>query len=209
MTTLYLLRHGQSEANAAGVFCGQRTDASLSVGGRAEVEAQAAVLDRLGLTALYTSPLDRAAQTAAIVGEHTGLAVSRVDELLEVDIGELDGRPAGAGAWAEYDAVRKRWEQGESTAAFPAGESLDDIRSRLSRLFERNVDGQPGPVMLVGHGMLFMALLWLVGVNRAPDLQGNYMMNAHLTMLSGKQGRYTIEHFNLPPGTLPPQLRLA
>jgi len=201
---LYLLRHGESEGNVAGVFSGQRTNPPLSAAGHRQALAQAAVLAGLHVEALYASPLRRAQQTAARVGERTGIPVRTEPALLEVDVGELDGVDSyGGDAWARYEAVRRQWELGQEKAGFAGGETLADIRARLERFLGRLPDRRSGPVVLVGHGMIFMSLLWLFCENRAPTLQGNYMEKGHLSVLTGARRRYRICAFNTPPGVTP------
>ena len=91
MTTIYLARHGESDWNAANRFQGL-SDRPLTELGRRQAEALA---DQLAATAspsaIYSSPLRRAFETAAIVGTRTGLEPRPVDDLREVDVGGWAG----------------------------------------------------------------------------------------------------------------------
>jgi broad specificity phosphatase PhoE len=82
----------------------------------------------------------------------------------------------------------------------PGGESLDDVRTRLHGFLRAHVEPEPGRILIIGHGMLFMTWLWLFCENRAPTLQDHYMGRGHLSVVEREAGRYRLRDFNLPPG---------
>src|SRR6476660_687129 len=93
-----LVRHGETDDNAADRFQG-RIDTPLNDRGREQSRALAATLAGEGLRALYTSPLARARETAAIVGALLGLEPVADERLMEADAGAWSGR-----LYAELDA---------------------------------------------------------------------------------------------------------
>nr|NIP92239.1 histidine phosphatase family protein [Akkermansiaceae bacterium] len=147
-----------------------------------------------------SSPLLRARQTSDVVSSETGLPVRCTDRLLEVDLGDLDGRAWSDGRpWEAYETVRQAWEGGCEDTPLPGGESLSEVRERLYPLLTDPDFEHAAGVLLVGHGVLFMSLLWLFCPNRAPTLQGNYMQGGHLTRLAPEKAGWRIEEFNVPP----------
>ena len=91
---LYLVRHGATANNRARPprVQGRRTDPGLSPVGRRQAEQTGRALAGLPLKRVYSSPLLRARETAlAIAGPH-GLSVEVVDDLVEVDVGQWEGR---------------------------------------------------------------------------------------------------------------------
>ncbi|MBU6423779.1 MAG: phosphoglycerate mutase family protein, partial [Chloroflexi bacterium] len=86
-TTLYFVRHGESEANAARRYAGQ-ADSPLTERGRQQAEAVAAALRGVRLDRVVSSDLSRARDTAAAIAREHGLAVEVFPELREVDVGE-------------------------------------------------------------------------------------------------------------------------
>jgi broad specificity phosphatase PhoE len=119
---------------------------------------------------------------------------------MEFDVGVLDGRRADEdGAWETYQQVRRQWEAGCEEAGFEQGESLADAGRRLSALLGSLPHDPEGPIVLVGHGMLFMTLLWLFCENRGSTLQDNYMGRGHQTVLTRLGPHYRIERFNIAP----------
>ena len=136
--TLILVRHAQSEANAAGVFTGSM-DVALTEYGRRQAEALADRLAGRAITAVYASTLQRAQATARPTAERFGLEVTVLDALREAGLGEAEGL-----AWPE---VRRRWTLGEGARwadAIPGAERGDDVRARVAggidALLERHRD---------------------------------------------------------------------
>ena len=136
MTTLLLVRHGETDWNADGRLQGH-TDRPLSDFGRRQARQLADELAGEDLEAIYASDLARARETAEIVGEQLGLPV-----VLEPDLREKDW-----GTWEGLTAVeRDRVEfVGESTEAH-----RERILHALRRISERHPVG--GSVLVVTHG---------------------------------------------------------
>ena len=115
------------------------------------------------------SPLRRARQTADIVGLRLGLpVVMELDELREVNVGDLDGR-SDARAWEIYAAVLAAWRAGDIRARFPGGENCDELCARLRRALTAVARGAVGEgrSLLVAHGASLRAAL--PGLTGGPD----------------------------------------
>lgn len=132
MATVLWARHGQNEANLTRTFSHRGYDRDLTDLGRRQAEELAERLARdEAVGVLASSPLRRARQTAAVVGERLGLVVAPVlDELRELNVGELDGR-ADEASWRTYDGVLAAWRAGDRSARFPGGENRDELCARL------------------------------------------------------------------------------
>ena len=116
---IFVVRHGQTEANARGLLLG-RLDVDLDALGRAQAEALAAAVPAPDL--VVSSPLARARQTAAAFG----VDVEVDEEWIELDYGAWDGVPAGevsADDWSSWRA--------DSDFAPPGGESLGHLSARV------------------------------------------------------------------------------
>lgn len=148
---LVLIRHGQSTGNAAGLLLGQ-SDLPLTELGREQAVAAGGLLSSLGpVHRLFTSPLSRAVETAALLG--TALGAESDPRWIEVDYGEHEGRPLGevpADVWV-------RWRADPSFR--PAGgETLTEVQRRVAVACEElfAVDGEGardpgGHVVVVSH----------------------------------------------------------
>jgi 2,3-bisphosphoglycerate-dependent phosphoglycerate mutase len=90
VTTILIARHGESDWNRERRWQGY-ADRPLTDRGREQARALAARLAHIELDAVYSSDLQRARDTAAVVAENQGLEVQAVPELREVDVGSWSG----------------------------------------------------------------------------------------------------------------------
>ena len=135
MTTLLLVRHGETDWNADGRLQGH-TDRPLSEFGRRQARQLADDLEDEEIEAIYASDLARARETAEIVGERLGLPV-----VLDPDLREKDW-----GTWEGLTAVER--DQVEFV-----GESTEAHRERILRALRRISQRHPGGrVLAVTHG---------------------------------------------------------
>ena len=156
---LLLARHGQTADNAGGLILGRR-DPPLSEFGRAQAQTLAAAARAKRIAALWTSPLQRARATAAIVSEATGAPVSVLDDLAESERGRWEGRPVAELRRTEPERFAA-FEAASDGFAFPGGESLADQVARTRGALDRVVAG-PQPALVVAHvGTIRAAMLAL------------------------------------------------
>ena len=160
MTTIYLLRHGESEANVRRVFSNGKLDLPLTPLGRDQAACAGCWLRGKGVTHVYSAPLLRAQQTAGILAEQLGLEQPTVlDDLDEVRVGDLDTRE-DADAWAQYDVVFKGWLDGDDSARFPGGESFAQARARYESALKQIAGQHPnGTVVAATHGGIQLTVL--------------------------------------------------
>jgi broad specificity phosphatase PhoE len=150
MSTIYLLRHGQTEWNVAGRIQGAG-DSPLTATGIAQAEAIGALLQQLivepASTALVSSPQGRAWGTAEIVGRPLGLTPRAEALLVEVTTGSWDGM-----TWAEiasaYPGALDGAAHGRSFRS-PDGETYDRVRARVADWLASIT----GPTIAVSHGL--------------------------------------------------------
>jgi ribonuclease H / adenosylcobalamin/alpha-ribazole phosphatase len=172
---IVLVRHGQTDPNRAGQLLG-RADPPLNDRGREQADTLATLLEHGPAPHLVlTSPLRRAAETAARIGDATGAPV-RVDErLIELDYGEWDERPL-----RDIPAdVAARWRS-DPTFAAPGGESLADLRTRIVPCAESLLDlTRDGVIVAVSHVSPIKAIIcW------ALDLDDSYAWRLRLDVAS-------------------------
>lgn len=172
------IRHGESHANIDRVFANRpEVPAALTPAGVEAAHALAPGLAADGVTHIYTSPIQRARETAAILGQVTGAPVTVTDALREYDVGEDEGWPyhgADAWRWERYRAVVAAWLRDDRDARHPGGESLADIAARflpfmMGLTITHAATDRPA---LVGHAGLYLAALPLI-------LEGVTMAQAH------------------------------
>ena len=128
MTVVYLIRHGQNDFVKQGKLAGRLPGVHLNDVGRDQVARVAAALKSAKLQAIYSSPLERAAETAAPIAAAQGLEVVSLEGLSEVNIGRWQGLSLRAAR------RRKLWptiQYAPSLARFPEGESFLEAQARI------------------------------------------------------------------------------
>jgi len=132
MTVLLLIRHGDNEL-ASKSLAGHLPGVHLNERGCRQAELLAKKLENFPIKAIFSSPLERAIETARPLADRLGLEVQVRDALIEVDYGELQGR--------EFDQLEQTdlWRDLQAhpeIVRFPGGESLVETQERVRRELE-------------------------------------------------------------------------
>lgn len=188
---LYLVRHGATANNRAKPprLQGRRTDPPLSEEGLAQARQTGRFLADSPLDAVFSSPLRRARQTAEAIAEAHGLAVEAVDDLIEVDVGDWEGR-----AWEEIERTDPEAYRGFMTDAtvhpYLGGENLVTVLERAKPAFERLMEENQGRrIVAVAHNVVNRAYLTeLVGIPLA-RYRSIPQDNCGLNLLRYRRGR--------------------
>jgi len=153
---LVLVRHGQSYGNVDRRLDTRPPGSELTPLGRDQARAFARDgLSRPGL--LLHSVATRAAQTAAEISAEVDVLASEVTGIHEVQVGELENR-SDDDAVAEFDAIYKRWHEGERDVPLPGGETGNQVLDRylpvVSGLRMRYLDDDEwtSDIIVVSHG---------------------------------------------------------
>ncbi|MEN9934542.1 MAG: hypothetical protein RLZZ387_1121 [Chloroflexota bacterium] len=156
---LIMIRHGETDWNASLRYMGQAA-VPLNANGRAQAQAAAYRLQRYGATALYTSDILRAEETASIVGETTGLAPRPMPELREIDVGQWEGYTPEE-LYRRFPDHMKEYERDPARTVRLGGESYAQLQERalvaLNRIQQTHTKGET--VLAVSHGGTIRALL--------------------------------------------------
>jgi broad specificity phosphatase PhoE len=156
---LYLVRHGQTAHNAAGLALG-RANVPLNETGIAQAAAAGRALATYEISAIYSSPLQRARDTAAAVAEPHDLPVMIDDSLIEMDVGELDGLQFAAVGERYPDFIKEWLGPNCASAVMPGGESLTQVRDRASAAIKRlQSEHESEGIVVVTHNFVILTLL--------------------------------------------------
>ncbi len=154
MLAVHFLRHGESVSNAEpGRDLPDAEGDRLTERGRQQAAQAAAHLTDLGITRLWSSPLKRAAETAAAVSAELGLEVETVDDLRELREADGHGRLSG-----EEQRLRRwsRWmAENPADAGFapPGGESFANVYERVERVKAALLHHPDERILAVSHGI--------------------------------------------------------
>ena len=160
-TTLYLVRHGETEHNRRNIIQGGGVDSELNAAGRAQAEALAQRLRSVSFDALYASTLQRARQTADILARpHEPLTRTHLHDLSEMDWGVFEGEPPSEERDALMKALKSKWRDGAYDRAVEGGESIRDVQERAQRAIRHILTREVGrTVLVVTHGRYLRVLL--------------------------------------------------
>jgi 2,3-bisphosphoglycerate-dependent phosphoglycerate mutase len=178
-TRILLIRHGQSQGNAERRF-GGHSPTPLSELGFAQAEATGRALAREGVTAIYSSDLLRAVQTAEPLARETGLEINLSDAFRERSVGRLEGltfEEAARHFPEEYAALLRR----DFEHVLSGGESYRQLLDRAARHLDAAAERhRGGAVAVFSHtGTICILILHLMGALDAPDLRPVWVSSAN------------------------------
>lgn len=139
MTTLYFVRHGQSEANVHRVFAGS-WDAPLTALGREQAACTAAYLADKPISAVYASDLQRAADTGAAVSSVKAIPLRTTRLLREIRAGAWEGKCFNE---LQKDPAYTVWLRTIGLARCTDGESVAQLQQRIRTVVEDIVRAHP------------------------------------------------------------------
>ena len=158
MTTLVLIRHGQTAWNVEGRWQGQ-ADPPLNERGREQARLVAEYQSQFGFAALYSSDLRRAMETAQVISAAMGVEVSPDPRLREINLGRWQGMLADD-IRAQYPDELERWHESPLTAHPPDGEDVPALATRVLKAVNEIVARYPGQrVGIVAHGLPIAVVL--------------------------------------------------
>ncbi len=194
-TRIVVIRHGETEWNRVERFRG-RIDVQLNEKGRRQALAVARRLSSWPIAAIYSSPLERALQTAQPLAELCQISVSPLEGIVDIDYGAWAGLSPEEAA-SQYPALYRTWADNPHLVRFPDGESLEQVRDRvLAALNEVNVTHPEQTVALVSHVVVNRVLvLGAMGLGNASFWRIG-QDNAALTILEALDGQYRLQLLN-------------
>ncbi len=164
MSTLVLIRHGRSTANAAGILAGRTAGVTLDEAGERQAARAAERLAGVPLVGIVSSPLERCQTTARLIAKAQSAKVRvGVDQrFTECGYGEWEGRPLRELA---KEPLWKDVQSAPSTVTFPGGESMQAMQERALRavvrrraFFETDF-GKDAVWAVVSHGDVIKSIL--------------------------------------------------
>ena len=161
----YMIRHGETEANAARIMAGS-LDSPLTDKGRDQAkQAQEIILSlEIKPSTIVHSNLARARDTAEIINEALNIPIHEDKDLAELHAGDWEGVP-----YEECHELLTGWPTP------PNGESFVDFCARLRKGKKYNLEEREGPILIVSHGGVFRGLGGIYGL-KTPGI----FKNCHL-----------------------------
>lgn len=148
MPLLLLIRHGENDYVKTGKMAGRLPGVRLNEKGQKQAQALAEALRSVPIKAVYSSPLERAMETATPIASVRKLQVIQVPNLMETDIGKWQGK-----SWKAL-RLTKVWnivQNSPSRFRFPEGESFPETQTRIASALEQITKrhGKPQDIIVV------------------------------------------------------------
>lgn len=190
-TRLVLIRHGITELNRKGRYCGQ-TDVSLSAQGASQAQQLRKQLKAFEFDRIYSSDRRRALQTSRII--FNGAKIIKLRGLREINFGVLEGL-GHKEIMKKYSTTYKKWLKDPYKNHIPKGELLGLFKKRVQGAIKNIVRLNPGKsVAVICHGgtigMVISCIL------KAKDFWRSVPSTASITIVEYKRGKPSIKKFN-------------
>jgi uncharacterized phosphatase len=184
MTSLYLVRHGETDWNAQRRIQGS-TDIPLNSTGRGQAQTTGRLLSRREWDGIYSSPLVRAFETARIIATEVGLAEpGTVDAIVERNYGEAEG--------LNWEQVEQQFP-GETPV--PGRETHPEVATRVIPALVSLAKSRPGSALIVvTHGGVIRSVLNAVD----PDVVHGSITNGSIHSFELVDGSLELVVFNDP-----------
>ena len=158
MTTVYLVRHGESTANVAHI-CAGSIDVALTKRGRLQAEKLADYLSDKNIDAIYSSDSKRAHNTVQPTADRKGLTITATPLLREAFTGVWEGMFT-SDIIETYSEEWTYWKEMHGDSRAPGGESRDEVRDRMyeaiSKIAEKN-DGKT--ILIASHAIAIRSFM--------------------------------------------------
>ena len=195
MTSVYLVRHGQTAWNKEEIFRG-RTDIPLDETGLRQAELVGEYFKGMEIHGIYSSSLSRAWQTAQKVAELHNVKVQPLQGILDMSFGNWEGRAHQE--IREHDSeTYRQWVETPHLVRLPGGESLDDVRVRAMAALEEVIRNYSGKTLiLVSHRVVNKVLICgILGLDTSHFWQITQDTTA-INLIQHRNGKYILSLMN-------------
>ena len=145
MVTIFLIRHGTTDQTGVAIS-GRRRGVHLNPHGREQALGLARHLGAQPINRIYTSPLERARETAEPLAKALGLQIRVEPALTDIDFGPWSGQTLAA---LELLDDWKRWNRFRSSLRIPNGELMTEVQGRMMHQMERLLLKHPNETVIV------------------------------------------------------------
>ncbi len=156
---IYLIRHGQTDFNKAGIVQGSGVDSNLNTTGRTQAEAFFKAYQNINFCKVYTSALKRTHETVAPFLQ-AGIVHEALAGLNEINWGNKEGQKISIEDDKRYFEMIDRWREGETNLRIEGGESPEDVLVRIKPTWDYIINNKDEErVLICAHGRVMRVLL--------------------------------------------------
>jgi len=195
--SIIFLRHGQAKNNTERVLAGRTPGVPLTEKGIDQAEKAAKFLEDMNVSAIYSSPIQRAKNTAEIVGKHNSIDVTIDDRLIELDMGKFTGMPYDE-IFSSHGNVFMKFYKGELEIAHNGVETFADVKKRVLGIVDHVIENHPDEnVVLVTHMDPIKAMLSTIVSLSPENLFELIIANASLNIFREYKRKFSISGINV------------
>ena len=196
---IIFLRHGQAENNTKKILAGRSPGVNLTETGIKQVEQAGLMLKSLNISKIYSSPIDRALQTAEIVGKHCDLEITNDDRLIELDMGKFTKMPYEQ-IFAKHGNVFLKFYEGNNEVSENGVETFANVQKRVFDMVDFVVNKHKNQnVVLVTHMDPIKAMIGKVLSLKPEILFELIIANASLNIFKNNDQKFYLTAINAMP----------
>ena len=197
MGQIIFLRHGQAKNNTDRVLAGRTEGIPLTDLGIKQAQHTAQLVENMNVSAIYSSPIQRAKHTAEIVGKHNSLDIDVDDRLIELDMGKFTGMPYDE-IFSSHGNVFMKFYNGELEIAHNGVETFSEVKKRVKGIVDHVVEKHPDEnVILVTHMDPIKAMLSTIIDLSPTNLFELIIANASLNIFREKEQKFSLSGLNV------------
>jgi len=194
---IIFLRHGQAKNNTERILSGRTPGVPLTDKGITQAQQTAELLEHMNISAIYSSPIQRAKHTAEIVGKHNSIDVTIDDRLIELDMGKFTNVPYDE-IFSSHGNVFMKFYDGELEIAHNGVETFADVKKRVASIVEEVIEKHPDQnVVLVTHMDPIKAMLSTIVDLSPTNLFELIIANASLNLFREKDRKFSLSGINV------------
>jgi len=195
MTSIYLVRHGQTAWNKEEIFRG-RTDVPLDETGLKQAELAGQYFKGMEIHGIYSSPLSRAWETAQKIAQFHNLKVQPLQGILDMSFGKWEGQ-SHRDIQKNDKEIYRQWVETPHLVRLPGGETLDEVRTRSMHAIEEVIQTHPGKTLVfVSHRVVCKVLICgILGLDNSHFWQIAQDTTA-INLIQYKNGKYILSLMN-------------
>ena len=196
---IIFLRHGQAENNTKKILAGRSPGVDLTQVGIQQAEQSGKMLESLDISAIYSSPIDRALQTAEIVGKHCDLEITNDDRLIELDMGKFTKMPYDQ-IFAKHGNVFLKFYEGSNEVSENGVETFANVQKRVLDMVDFVVNKHKNQnVVLVTHMDPIKAMIGKTLSLKPEILFELIIANASLNIFKNHDQKFYLTAINAMP----------
>ena len=193
---IIFLRHAQAENNAKRILAGRTEGVHLTKAGIEQAEGIAKYLKPLDISAIYSSPIERASHTAEIVAKNNSLDYELDDRITEIDMGKFT-RMNYDDMFAKYGNIFLRFYENDPVIAEHEVETFPEVQKRVLSMVNHIVEKHKNEnVILVTHMDPIKSMLSTVMDLKPKTLFELIIANASFTIIKEYENKFSLSAIN-------------